>query len=108
MTMPRFLYRFGYASPAEQASNLQYGSDFESSAAVLIEASDASEALRWGQEISGAFVTWLFENAGAAAPNWISGRFANWIEPEGTDAWLECANAPVIRVGAMPSFQDLL
>jgi O-acetyl-ADP-ribose deacetylase (regulator of RNase III) len=99
---------FGYEDPREAVSNARSGTDFESSTGVLIDAPDVEDALRWGREVSQAFVTWLFERENEPAPDWRAGNFAHWLEPDASEAWAALANAPVVKVGQMPSFERLL
>jgi hypothetical protein len=99
---------FGYEDPSEAASNARAGTDFESSAGVLIDAPDPSRALNWGREVSQAFVTWLFKRENAVAPNWLADQFAHWLEPEAGEAWVAFFDAPVVEVGQMPPFERLL
>lgn len=106
--VPQFLYIFGYETPEEARSNMVTGSDFESSAALLIDAATATEALQWGRHVSQNFVAWLFQRDGQPDADWTSLEFAHWLEPEGTAAWKTSRNVPHVCVGEVPPFELLL
>jgi len=54
--MPTFPYGFGFEQKDEMDYNRRAGSDFELLTGVFIEAASEAEALKWGREISEAFV----------------------------------------------------
>lgn len=84
----RFLFVFGYESPAERAANDRVGTDFESSNAVWVQADSEEEAIQKGCDYAARFVRQQFEQAGVADfPGWVEGGFAHWIEHEPLDAF---------------------
>jgi hypothetical protein len=106
--MTAYLYRFGYESPVEMSNNIANGSDFESSSGLVIDADSSEEALRWGREVSQAFVTWLFSCNNLMAPSWKASQFAHWLEPQGSEVWQVAEDLTRVRVGEMPVFELLL
>jgi hypothetical protein len=99
-----YLYCFGYESPTERETNARAGTDFESSAAIRIEAESEEQALEWGMEISERFVKALF---GEENVSWRAERFAAFIEndPDVLDRWRE--SLPKVTVGEYPNFDTL-
>ncbi len=76
----RFLFVFGYESPAERSSNETSGTDFESSSAVWIRADSEEQALRKGCEYADQYVRRQYEQAGISdSRSWIHDGFAHWI-----------------------------
>jgi hypothetical protein len=105
MSKPRrYLFRLGYESPEDLRVNEAHNSDFESSSAVWIEASDEAAALEWGQQIAEAFVARLFQDAGEPEYSWKQTGFAFWIEQEAPEAW---STLPSTVAGKMPDFDAL-
>jgi hypothetical protein len=81
--VPDFLFIFGYESPEEWHVNQSQGTDFESSSAVWIVASDPEEALRAGHSFADRWVNDLFLKQGIETyPGWAASGFAHWIEHE--------------------------
>jgi hypothetical protein len=77
--MTRFLFVFGYESPAEYTTNAKEGTDFESSNAVWVRAASEDYALQKGRDYAARFVGQQFEQAGVVDfPGWIEGGFAHW------------------------------
>lgn len=84
--MPRFLFVFGYESPAERASNSREGTDFESSSAVWVRSDSEADALQKGRDYAEKFVRQQFQQAGVGDfPGWTETDFAHWIEHEPLD-----------------------
>ena len=73
--MAAFVFRFGYESPVELASNEQLGTNLGSSQWVVIDASDVEAALAWGREVAERFV-----QRSCGRPR-MAGGFAHWVEP---------------------------
>lgn len=92
--MPTFVFRFGFESPVERDSNERYGTDFESSQFVVIEAPDEAAALDWGCEVAERFVQQ------ACGVSWRAGEFARWVEPLSECPW--AAGQEVVGVGQFP------
>lgn len=106
MSQPRrYLFRFGYESPEDRRVNEGHDSDFESSAAIWIEALDEQGALNWGQQIAETFVRHIFRDAAEATYSWIETGYANWIESEPSEG---LGAVPNVVVGEMPDFETLL
>jgi hypothetical protein len=79
--MPEFLFVFGYESPEEGKTNSTEGTDFESSNAVWITASDEHTALVAGRMYADQWISDLFQNKGIDLhPSWAASGFAHWIE----------------------------
>ena len=79
--MTRFLFVFGYESPAERAANEREGTDFEPSRAIWVRADSEGEALRKGRDYAERFVRQQFQQAGVGDfAGWAEGDFAHWIE----------------------------
>ena len=76
--MKRFLFVFGYESPADARVN-QSGDDAESSSAVWVEADSEKEALEKGRAYAEKFVAIRHAAESAAVPSWRAGKFAHWI-----------------------------
>lgn len=86
--MDKFLFRFGYCTPAQWVTNLEHNWDGECSGACLISANSESEALQTGCEIAENFVQYLFAKEGYAdIPSWKESLFAFWIEQNPNDAF---------------------
>lgn len=48
MMLTRFLFRFGFETPAQRTYNDRVGTDDEASSCVFITAQSPEEALAWG------------------------------------------------------------
>jgi hypothetical protein len=97
------LFVFGYESPAEFQSNLENGTDFESSAGVWITSASEQDAAEWGRTVAERFVVWLFEREGHSPYSWISGQFVHWIESD-PNVLAAAADLPIVPVGEIPDF----
>ena len=81
--MPEFLFVFGYESPEEWRTNRDQGTDFESSSAIWITASDEESALRTGRSYAERWVDELFtKQRNNSFPGWGASGYAHWIEHE--------------------------
>ena len=81
--MKDFLFVFGYESPEEWSTNREHGTDFESSMAVWIAASDEELALLAGRSHAERWVHELFrEQQVDSYPGWSASGYAHWIELE--------------------------
>jgi hypothetical protein len=81
--MLEFLFIFGYESPDERRSNLEHGTDFESSKAIWVIAHSKQRALEIGKQYAEKWVADLFVSHGIADyEGWLESRFAHWIEDE--------------------------
>ena len=98
--MPEFVFTFGHESASERQSNETYGTDFESSQAVIIEAPSEQAAVEWGCEIAEQFVHKAF------GVSWREGRYARWAEPSAE--CLQAAGFDRVQVGQMPDIQAWL
>lgn len=94
--MNKCLYFFGYETPQQFAANRENGWDDECNQV----ASSESEALRWGREISEAFVASLFRDSPVS---WKQMNYAHGIEakPEERYSAAEINNIPVVQVGQL-------
>lgn len=102
--MPRFLYVFGYETPAQLRNNAAHRWDDEDSQALFIEAESEDEALRWGREVSERFMSQLHGDAGVS---WTAIGYAHWIETDpATRDWKpeDLAKLPTVRRGEYPSW----
>lgn len=101
--MTRFLFIFGFETPAQARNNQAHGWDDEESEALGIFAPSAPEALEWGCEVAERFIQRLFRND---AVSWKAQRFAHWIEPEGSprSVSVDWSTLPVVRCGEYPDF----
>jgi hypothetical protein len=78
--MKRFLFRFGFESPAERESNRSLGTDFESSEAIWIRAISEEDAFSKGRSYAERYVAKLYsEDHLTPAPPWKADDFAHWI-----------------------------
>lgn len=96
--MPAFVFRFGYEAPWEKESNERYGTDFESSQWVVIDAKDEADALSWGCEIAEQYVRRV------CGESWRAGEFAFWVESPTECPW--AVGRPSVVVGQLPDFVD--
>jgi hypothetical protein len=100
-----YLYIFGYEDPSDRKSNMENGTDYESSRMIRILASSEEEALLWGDEIAERYVQSLF---GDMKVSWKADRFASWIEnsPDAEEKrlWDELQ---VVNYGEFPNFTKL-
>lgn len=112
MQMARYLFRFGYCTPAQWLGNEAHGWDDESSSAFFVIADSPEAALAWGTEVAEAFAHHLFRAAAWAGPipSWKEARFAHWIEesPERVFSFDVLEHLPVVRAGELPDFNVLV
>jgi hypothetical protein len=105
----KYLYNFGYEEPSERRSNVEAGTDFESSAAVYVIADNEEQALEWGHEISERFVCLLYRDDRIS---WKNDGFAAWIEHDPDqllgDSTDSLTKIPVVRRGEYPDFAIML
>jgi hypothetical protein len=84
--MDRFLFIFGYESPAEWAYNFQHGTDDESSSAVWVHADNSQTAIELGCQYAEKFVSALFFGSSIQDfQGWRSGNYAYGIEASPSD-----------------------
>lgn len=106
--MSKYLFRFGYCTPAQWSANDAHGWDDESSSSIFVEADSPETALAWGESVAEHFVQELFVAAGRAEnmPGWRASRFASWIEdlPRKSFSSDQLEKIPVVRVGEFPDF----
>jgi len=104
--MPQYLYRFGYETPEQAASNAANGLDDEDSEAVFIDAESSQQALEWGREISEHFIRQLYENSEIS---WLRRNFAHWIEEHPETKFTADVLGSLLRVryGQHPDFFQL-
>jgi hypothetical protein len=103
----RFLFRFGFCTPAQWSANEAHGWDDESSEAFFVESDSREDALSWGCEVAESFTRSLFESAGSGEiPSWAEADFAYWIEedPEAVLSSQALERIPIVRSGEMPTF----
>jgi hypothetical protein len=107
--MTRYLYRFGFLTPAQWRANEEHGWDDESSSAVFILADSSDLALEWGRQISEQFVQSLFAADGwsGTPPSWIQSSFAHWIEPSPEVMAALEGTIPTVRYGETPQLGQL-
>lgn len=95
--MQVFMYSFGYETPEQEQNNRRFGYGDEDSAAVLIRAADASQALAWGNQVAEAFLTKMYE---PDEVSWKARGYSSWVEPCNEDE----SDLPCIGVGEFPTF----
>lgn len=79
--MKKFLFHFGYCTPAQRKANKEFGWDDESSGAFFVSAHSEFEALESGCLIADNYVRYLFEKENIhQSPKWSESEFAFWIE----------------------------
>lgn len=100
--MNRFFF-FGYSTPTDMQTNLEYDTDFESCIGVWIASESEQEALDWGRAIAECFVNWLCEKEGKPSYSWIKSNFAHKIVKNLED-YPFSSYLPIVRVGEMPDF----
>jgi hypothetical protein len=104
--MPKYLYVFAYQTAEQrQLAAREPGVIEESSAGVFIEANSPEEALSWGRNISGRFISERFGEGKAA---WDADQFAHWIEAEAEREYPPdtLARLPVVMVGNYPDWTN--
>jgi hypothetical protein len=106
--MKKYLYRFGYCTPAQWAANDAQGWDDESSGAFFVEADTSGDALLRGREVAAAFVAKVFRDDGYSEPvAWADAEFSDWIEDGvGDFSEVELQNLPVVRRDELPDFKS--
>jgi hypothetical protein len=105
----RYLFQFGFETPAEFRTNSAGGWDDESSEAIWINAPSAEAALSWGRSVAEHFVEKLFEVAQVEGYSWLAGDFAHWIaEDESVLEWARTSpKVPEAELGEMPDLDAL-
>jgi hypothetical protein len=84
----KYLFCFGYENPDELETNKQFGTDFESSNAVWVQAENEQAALTIGIQYAKKFVSNLFKTKGIAiSKEWSEIDFACWIEDNPQSKW---------------------
>jgi hypothetical protein len=91
-----FVFRFGYETQKQSASNTRHGWDDESSEWVVIDALDEATAMAWGCEIAKQFVKDVIGG------NWQIGDFDFWLEPLSNCPW--AVGREIMAIGQMPKF----
>jgi hypothetical protein len=107
--MQRFLFRFGYSTPAQWKSNQTHGWDDECSGAFFVYADRSEDALWWGCEVAERFVQYQFEQAGwNEIPGWKESQFAFWIDenPALTFPIESLTQAPEVAFNNVPDFRN--
>ena len=101
-----FLYVFGYETPEEEASNQDFGDDFESTGFFRILATSEAEALSWGRELSKWYINFIFGKDSEL--HWDKDWFASWIE-KNPDEELNKASKLLkpVNVGEFPEIEDV-
>lgn len=105
--MNRYLFRFGYCTPAQWISNNAHDWDDESSGAFFVIAESAESALVAGSEVADQFVRNLFVRSGAReVPSWRASNFAFWVEENPSDFFSEetLQQLPEVNSGELPDF----
>src|SRR5687768_17518285 len=105
--MNRYVFGFGYSTPAQLKANGEHGWDDELSNAIVISANTPEEALLWGRELAELFFRRLFEDAGCQnIPSWNSLGYASWIEPLPSRTYDESVleRLPHVFVNELPDF----
>jgi len=105
--MNRFLFRFGYCTPAQWAANNAHGWDDESSGAFFVQAESDAAALIAGAEVVEQFVRSLFVEANVREiPSWKASKFAFWIEENPSQSFSKEAlrELPEVSPGETPDF----
>jgi hypothetical protein len=130
--MAKYLYIFGYRTPAQTASaseaavisaapnpqcresnakavgsSAPSGHCEEPSEALFIETDSAEQALAWGREVSEAFLKTLYDDQ---AISWKALNFAHWIEPNPKLEYpaVTLSGLPLVPVGKLPDFKPWL
>ena len=105
--MNRYLFRFGFCTPAQWASNQAHGLDDENSSAFFVSAETEDAALDIGAEIAEQYVGYLFmkENA-KEMPSWKASKFAFWIEKKPLEVFAaeSLAQLPEVGLRQVPDF----
>lgn len=78
-SVPQFLYIFGDETPRQRRNNAAHAWDDEDSRGVLIDASDADTALKWGDRIAQRYVSQLH---GLPELDWKVVGYASFIEDD--------------------------
>jgi hypothetical protein len=105
----RFLFRFGYCTPAQWTANEADGWDDEDAMALWILAESEQAALDWGRELAERFTRQLFERSTweGEIPSWKASRFAHWIEKSEDELRaMESFKLRTVRVGDVPDFSE--
>ena len=109
--MKRFLFRFGYSTPAQWEGNRTHGWDDECSSAFFVRANSAEDALFWGCEVAECFVRNLFDSAGYRdIPSWKAAKYAFWIDenPNTEFSPTELERLPEVVINQIPDFEGWL
>lgn len=105
--MQRFLFRFGYCTPAQWRSSETHGWDDESSGAFFVTTDSQETALALGCEIAEQFVAYQFKLAKFdPIPSWRASDFAFWIEdnPISSFSAEQLAQLPEVEPKQIPDF----
>ena len=95
----KFLFCFGYENPDEYETNNQFGTDFESSHAVWIPASDAQKALIIGVQYAKDYVAAKYQEAGVIPlTEWNESSYAFWIEEDPQSKWPQSVLDSIITI----------
>jgi hypothetical protein len=100
--MKRFLFNFGYGTPASESYNKAHGTDDEFCKAIFVEAEDEKSALAWGQEIAEAYTKWLYKDDKVS---WKAMKYANWIETD-PEQHYDPSRIMNVRLGEYPNFAE--
>ena len=101
-SMDRFLFIFGYESPAEWAYNIQHGTYDESSFAVWVHADSSQRAVELGCQYAEKFVNGLFSSSSIEDfQGWRNGNYAYGIETSPSDKFSQESlnNLPEVNDG---------
>jgi hypothetical protein len=107
--MAKYLFRFGFCTPAQLKANEEHGWDDESSEAFFVEASTEESAESWGMVVAETFCQRLFKRSDwlGEIPSWKESAFAYWIETDLDSlpaAYL--LGLPTVAQGQMPNFEE--
>ena len=108
--MNKYLYIFGYETPAQRENNAAYEWDDEDSAALFIMAETAQQALKWGRTVSKRYVSVLFNGFNSHAESWDENRFASWVDHDYTANFSsdQLKAVPTVKYGEYPDIAGML
>lgn len=98
----RYLFRFGYETPAQKISNARGGWDDQDSSWVFVESTSKREAAELGRAFADLYVLRLYKNENPLIANdgdayvWSEAEYAEWIEEDRDEISSAEGYAPVI------------
>jgi hypothetical protein len=105
--MERYVFRFGFDTPAFAAGYLAHGWDDEGSFGFFVDAESEADAFVWGRLVANAYVKAVWDRAGAEDETpWIDNGFAHGIDPNPDPWWFRATppRTPIVTFGVMPDF----